>query len=87
MNLYITIENLRPKNYVTGFKVAATDEIHEMIAERLAETVGDSLTNIVESLRNENFKWDQSDFSITIRSDDGAPGYRERITKHVVDQK
>lgn len=87
MNLYITIENLRPKNYVTGFYVAATDEIHKMIAERLAETVGDSLTNIVESLRYENFKWDQDNFSITIRSDDGEPDSRERITKHVVDQK
>ena len=87
MNLYITIENLRPKNYITGFKVAATDEIHKMITERLAETVGDSLTNIVKSLRNENFIWDQDDFSITIRSDDGEPGSRERITKHVVDQK
>ena len=87
MNLYITIENLRPKNYVTGFKVAATDEIHKMIAERFAEVVGDSLTNIVKELRNERFIWEQDNFSITIRSDDGEPGSRERVTKHVVVEK
>ena len=86
MNLYIKIKNLRPKNPITDFKVADTALLHKLIAENLAEGVGKLLTDVVCSLKRDDVIWDQDDFEITIRSDDGKRGSRERITKHVCNQ-
>ena len=90
MNLYIEIRNLRPKN-PDFFNVVATDELHEMIAEDLAESVGNSLKLVLELLKNNrdnNVIWNQDNFEIIIRSDDGTDdknlGSREKITKHII---
>ena len=87
MNLYIKIENLCPKNPATKLNIAATDELHEMIAERLAEAVGESLTSVVESLKKNDVVWDQDDFEITIRSIAGESASREKITRHTHRQR
>ena len=87
MNLYIRIKNLRPKNYDSGFKIADTPQLHEFIAEELAKDVGRLLTDIVDSLERESIIWDQDDFEITIQSNDGNRGSREKTTKHVCKQE
>ena len=84
MNLYIRIKNLRPKNSVTTFKVTDTPQLHKLIAEKLAEGVGELLTDIVSSLERESVIWDQDDFEITIQSNDGERGSREKTTQHKV---
>ena len=86
MNLYISHKNLRPKKSVSDLPVAATDELHQMIADDLAEAVAASMGNIVKSLERESVIWDQDDFNITIRSDDGETGSRSEITAHVVER-
>lgn len=87
MELHIKIENLCPKNPATRFNIAATDELHEMIAEQLAEAIGESLTSVVESLKRNDVIWDQDDFEITIRSIAGEPASREKITRHTHRQR
>lgn len=84
MNLYIRIKNLRPKNSVTTFPVADTPQLHDLIAENLADGVGELLTDIVSSLERESVIWDQDDFEITIQSNGGKRGSREKTTQHKV---
>ena len=48
--------------------------------------VAASMGNIVKSLERESVIWDQDDFNITIRSDDGETGSRSEITAHVVER-
>ena len=86
MNLQISIENLHPKNRTYSFAIAATDELHDLIAEPLAEIIGSALTDVVRSLEREDIVWDQNMFNIRIKSDDGSHsefGNREVVTKHL----
>ena len=90
MNLYIEIRNLHPKNPYL-YNVEATDELHEMIAQDLAESVGKSLKLVLQLLKeniNNDVIWNQNNFEITIRSDDGTGdeelGSREKITTHII---
>lgn len=86
MNLQISIENLHPKNHATSFEIAATDELHDLIAEPLAEIIGRSLTDVVRSLEREDIVWAQGTFKIRIKSDDGSDsefGSREVVTEHL----
>ena len=85
MELNITISGLKPKNSEKDFDIAATDELHDSISEKLAEAIGNVLNTARDADINfAHLEWDQGVFHITIKSKSDRDGRRHR-TEHQVE--
>ena len=63
MELKIVIRDLKPMAPPAMYDIKETDEVHDLIADKLANDIVDSLKS------HENLEWDNEEFDITIMSE------------------